>query len=163
RVRELKDRLVGDGVPLRESDAMRVTVDANPLGYSGHELAGLMRERGAECEMSGERYVVLLFSVVQPESNFARTAEILCGIPRKAPITPSEIPVIRPERVMSPREAFLSRRENVPTESAVGRICAGVYSPCPPCVPTVMPGERISVEAAEVMSRYGTKELLAVI
>ena len=154
RVSGLKRELSAEGIPLCVSDAMRITVDANGMGYTGAELARIMRERGAECEMSGNRYVVLLFSVVQPENDFRRTRDILLSIPRLKPVEPFVIPVIRPDKVMTVREAFLSRKETIPAERAAGRICAGVHSPCPPCVPLVMPGERISKELADVLSGY---------
>ena len=152
---ELKERLAAAGIPLRRSDAMRVTVDANAMGYTGVELARLMRERGAECEMSGSRYAVLLFSAVQPERDFARVGDILCGIPRKPELPPLTIQVIQPERALSPREAFLAEKETLPVAEAVGRVCADIRSPCPPCVPLVMPGEVISARAAELLELYG--------
>ncbi|MBQ9483606.1 MAG: aminotransferase class V-fold PLP-dependent enzyme [Ruminiclostridium sp.] len=150
-VRTLKEQLTADGAALRDSDAMRITVDANAIGYSGYELAAFMRENGAECEMSGARYVVLLFSVVQPERDFGKVRDILRSIPKKAPVAPERIPVLKPRRALSPREAFFSRKMTVPAEEAVGRICAGVHSPCPPCVPVIMPGETVSEEAAELL------------
>ena len=159
RVSELKERLRADGATLRESDAMRITVDANALGYTGYELAALMRKNGAECEMSGMRYVVLLFSVVQPEGDFAKTAEILHNIPRRSLLTPKIVPVFRPERRLSPREAYLSEKATVPAAEAVGRICAGVCSPCPPCVPVVMPGELVGEAEAKFLADCGVKKM----
>ena len=64
---------------------------------------------------------------------------------------------------MLSREAYFSRSETVTTEKAVGRICAGVVSPCPPCVPVVMPGEIISEKAAGLLKKFGIAEIRAVI
>jgi arginine/lysine/ornithine decarboxylase len=155
RVNELKKELAGGGIPLRKSDAMRIVIDANAAGYTGAEYAQLLREAGAECEMGGERYTVLLFSVVQPAGDFGKLRDIVLSLPRKAPLPPRDIPVLRPERVMPLREAYLSPSVPVPVSEAAGKICADIQSPCPPCVPLVMPGERISPEAAAVMERYG--------
>ena len=159
----LKRTLAADGVALRESDAMRITIDANALGYTGYELAALMRENGAECEMSGMRYVVLLFSVVQPEHDFERTAEILRDIPRKTPLAPKTAPVFRPERKLSPREAYFAAKKSVPVMQSVGRICAEVCSPCPPCVPVVMPGELIGEEEAKFLADCGVEKMPTVL
>ncbi len=159
----LKERLSGMGFILRKSDPMRITVDACAAGYSGDGLAELLREKGAECEMSDGRYVVLLFSVAQPEGDFKRLEEIFASVAVREPIQPPCYPVIKPERVMLPREAYFSRSETVPTEKAVGRICAGVVSPCPPCVPVVMPGEIISEEAAGLLKKFGIEEIRTVI
>lgn len=163
RVRDLKNELAEERIPMRKSDDMRITIDANALGYTGAEYAELMRRNGIECEMGGERYTVLLFSVAQPAADILRTSETIRKIPRKAPIAPRNIPVIISEPVMSPREAYLSRTEVTPVEATAGRICAEIKSPCPPCVPIVMPGERITGETAEIMKRYGIDALKTIV
>lgn len=162
RVSELKTALEGTGVKLRRSDAMRITVDANAAGYTGFDYAEIMRQKGAECEMSGERYVVLLFSAVQPESDFERVYDILRSIPQREPIKPLPVPVIRPEKVMSCRESYFSPKREVPVSASADMICADIVSPCPPCVPVVMPGELITEEAAAVMKRYGIDSIRTV-
>jgi len=163
RVRELKNELAEEKLPLRESDDMRITMDANALGYTGAEYADILRRNGVECEMGGERYTVLLFSAVQPAADIVRTAEAIRKIPRRTPTAPRNIPVIISETVMSPREAYLARTRITPTELSVGRICADIKSPCPPCVPVVMPGERITRDTAEIMKRYGISELKTIV
>lgn len=159
RIGKLKKDLSENGIPLRDSDAMRITVDANVLGYTGYELARMLRERGAECEMSGNRYVVLLFSAVQPERDLSRIRGIMLSIPLSAPISAAVIPVVRPERRTAPRDAFLSQKERVTADGAVGRTCAAVTAPCPPCVPLVMPGEPVSAHCAELLRLYGAERL----
>ena len=155
RVAELKKMLSAQGITLRKSDAMRVTVDANAMGYTGYELAEKIRQNGAECEMSGDRYVVLLFSTVQPEHDLERTVEVFSSVPVMTAIPPREIPVMAPEKRLTIREAMFTASEVLPTRNAAGRICAGIYSPCPPCVPLVMPGEIITGKAAELLCCWG--------
>lgn len=162
-VSRLKGRLTEMGFVLRKSDPMRITLDACEAGYTGEELAELLRERGAECEMNDGRYVVLLFSAAQPPGDFLRLEGIFGKITVRSAIEPPCYPVIKPRAVMPPREAYFSRSESVAAEKSAGRICAGVISPCPPCVPVVMPGEIISPEAAELLKRFGVKEIRVVI
>jgi len=64
---------------------------------------------------------------------------------------------------MSIRSAALSPHEEIPTENAVGRICASVTVPCPPAVPVVVSGELISEEAAAIMKDFGIQTVKAVI
>jgi arginine decarboxylase len=52
------------------------------------------------------------------------------------------------ENVMTPRDAFFARVEQVPVEDAVGRVAAEMVSPYPPGVPVLAPGELISQEAS---------------
>ncbi len=159
RVRALKKELSDAGVPLRESDGMRITIDAAAMGYTGEKLGELLRRRNIECEMCAGRYCVMLFSVVQPEGDFAVLSRIMRDIPRRESITIPEVPVIMPEMAIEPRAAYFSPKRTVPVTEAVGRICAGIGSPCPPCVPVLMPGEVISRQAAEIMLHYGVAEI----
>ena len=163
RVKRLKHELAAARIMLHESDDMRVTADAYAMGYTGGELADILRKNRIECEMSGNRYVVLLFSVVQPEEDISRVYDVLCRIPKRSPLHPRNIPVIRPETVMLPRKAYFSRKITLPVNEAVGRVCAGISSPCPPCVPIVMPGEVISRDAADALMTFGVSEIDAVL
>lgn len=155
----LKEALKRLGFTLKESDPLRITLDAAAFGYSGQALADALRKGGAECEMSDERYTVLLFSAVQEEKDFSRLWKIFSDIPRKPPIAIPPHKLLKPKAVLTPREALFSERETVGIENSVGRICAEIVSPCPPCVPLVMPGERIDGDCIEELSRYGVTEL----
>lgn len=155
----LKEELKRLGYTLKKSDALRITVDAAAFGYTGQALSALLRESGAECEMSDERYTVLLFSAVQPREDFPRLSEIFSGIPQKPPITIPAHKILKPKAVLTPREALFSEKKTEKTENAEGRICAEIVSPCPPCVPLVMPGERIDGDCVEELLRYGVREI----
>ena len=55
---------------------------------------------------------------------------------------------------MSIREAMFSPRETLPTDLAVGRVLADACVSCPPAVPVIIAGERITPQAAECMKYY---------
>ena len=63
-----------------------------------------------------------------------------------------------PEKACSIREAMFSPRKTVPADQAVGRILADACVSCPPAVPVVIAGERITRQAAECMKYYGITE-----
>ena len=54
-----------------------------------------------------------------------------------------------------PRQALLRESKPVPLSQAVGHIAAGSACPCPPGVPVVMPGERITKNLTEFLYSYG--------
>ena len=162
-VSRLKTTLKALGYTLYDSDPMRITISAADHGYTGFELAQELRRRGAECEMSDEQYVVLLFSVSQPPQDFERLKRILEEIPKRSPIYAVPHAMLKPQTAVSVREALFSRHEKVGLRDSVGRICGEVFSPCPPCVPLVMPGEIIDAECAEELARYGADEIDAVV
>lgn len=158
-VKNLKKQLTDKGCTLRNSDAMRITIDAEAYGYNGNELAQLLREKGAECEMSDEKYVVLLFSVSQAKEDFERLNSIMSDIPQNPPVTAEKHIILKPEKVFSAREAYFSRKVTVKATKADGRVCAGIHCPCPPCVPLVMTGERIDEKCIAELEGYGVADI----
>ncbi|MBD5105118.1 MAG: aminotransferase class V-fold PLP-dependent enzyme [Ruminococcaceae bacterium] len=161
-VKRLKSALAEIGYTLKESDPMRITIDANAYGYSGFALSEELRKRGITAEFSDIRYTVLLFSTAQPLTDFTRIFEAAKNITLLSSV-PS-VPVSLPESVfaMSPREAFFSLTEWVPVEKSVNRICADINTPCPPCVPLAAAGEVITAQTAEMLKLYGVKNIKVV-
>lgn len=51
--------------------------------------------------------------------------------------------VVRPEMIMTPRDAFFSPGVHVPATNAIGRIAKEAVVHCPPGIPVLLPGERI--------------------
>lgn len=155
----LKQRLTALGFTLRKSDPLRVTINARAWGWSGNEFAAFLRAHGAECEMADENYVVLLFSAITTPDDCQRAELSLELIPRRAAQPLVEYPVIRPKQESSIREAVFAKQHSVPVEEANGKVCGGIQVACPPCIPIVMPGERIDGEAVEALKLYGVKSV----
>ena len=158
----LKERLSLKGIRVKDSDEMRITIDANSQGYSGYDFAEELRKSGIECEMSDDRYVVLLFSVVQPMEDFDKIYDVLTHMRKKFAIVPEERKIIKPKSVIAPRKAFFSITEIVETAAALGKVCAAVACPCPPCIPVVMPGEVITADIIRVLEGYGVEKIRVV-
>jgi arginine/lysine/ornithine decarboxylase len=62
--------------------------------------------------------------------------------------------------VMNPRAAFFAKSEYVSPQSAEGRIAAECFAPCPPGLPVIIPGQRITKES---LSLCGKPEFKVVI
>ncbi len=161
-IKNLKLKLAQLGYTLKESDLMRITFDAPPYGYSGAGLAAELRKRGVESEFSDDRYTVLLFSADQPIEDFRKVIEAAEGIKLLQPFLSDSISVIRPEAVIEPGEAIFSPAETVPLKKALGRVCADINTPCPPCVPVVMAGEVIDEDSLGALYRYGVEGIRVV-
>lgn len=153
-VAQLKSDLTEAGYVLRKSDPLRITIDTRAHGYSGFEFAALLRAEGVECEMADENYAVLLFSAITTVDDCIRAFTALSLIAQRAPLQPVKYPVIRPKKEMPIRKAVFSPHKTVPLEQAVGEVCGAVMHHCPPCIPLLMPGEKIDSEAAEALSLY---------
>ena len=158
-VGELKYRLTVSGIPMLDSDPLRITINARECGLSGFEYADALRENGVECEMADENRVVLLFSAATTTEDCER-AEMGClFVPMRPPQPPVKFPAIRPKIEMPPWEALYKPRKIVPIDKASGEVCAAFESTCPPGVPLVMPGELLDNSTVEALKLHGVKSV----
>ena len=54
---------------------------------------------------------------------------------------------------------MLAPRETVPAAEALGRVCGLPTVGCPPAIPIVVAGERITAQAMELFARYGVENV----
>ena len=150
RLDELKAKLMGQGIPVRPGEPMKLVVDGWAAGCSGYELADLLRRSGVEPEYADPDEVVLMYSADVADSDFQRVEAAFSGFRPGTGRLPAVLPVPG-ERVLSPRAAMLSPWEEIPVQEAAGRICAGAAVSCPPAIPIAVSGERITAEAVALM------------
>lgn len=142
-------RFIGD-------DPLHLTICA-----AGNDLAGRLRAQNVECEYADSTRIVLLLSPVMSEDDFLRlTAALSACTPHPAAVPPA-LPAL-PEQAVPMREAALSTWEIIPVEKAVGRICGPVQVPCPPAVPILVSGERITQDWLDLMRFYGIESLTVI-
>lgn len=156
RVEALRERLRGLGVPVAASDPLRVTVAAHEAGYTGFELAELLRAQSAEPEFADPDWLVLMFTPDNPARDYERVEAAFAGFSPRLPRAPLPMPEAG-EACMSPRDALLAARERVSTGRCAGRIMASAAVTCPPAVPIAVMGERITPAQANLMARYGVE------
>ena len=156
----LSDRLV-----FAESEPFHITVKAAESGYSGTELAELLRNNGVECEYADEELLVLLMSPFSSAGDYGRLRAALdsavSGASRYKKEKKSFLRKL-PKMACSIREAAFAPAEEIAAEDAEGRICASVKVPCPPAVPIAVSGEIIDRDCIEVFRDYGIKTVLVV-
>ncbi len=141
------------------SDPLRIVVRTAGRGYTGRQVAELLRWQGIECEFADLYSVVLMATPENPSSVIDFLCKALRAIPKKEALDVREASLPLPERVMTPREAMLSPREIIRADMAVGRICASPALSCPPAVPLAVAGEVISPECAALLGEYGIEFL----
>ena len=151
----LKRRLEARGFALRGEEPLKITLAPKGFGYTGDHLHDLLRERGIECEFSDPDFLVMMVAPATGEDGLARLEDALAAVPRKAPIPEEAPPLPRAERALGLREAMLSPAEILPAENSAGRILADPCVSCPPAVPIVLIGERITPEAIRCFRYYG--------
>ena len=153
RIEELKKNLADCGWELAGTEPMKITLSTKAYGYTGHEVASYLAEKGVVCEFADPDYVVLMPGASTEQEAFERLQMLLAGLKRKPAIT-EKPPARTPGRAeLTLREAILSPYETVPAAESLWRILATPSVSCPPAVPVCACGERID-EAALALFRY---------
>ena len=162
RVDAIKHRLAAAGIPVLASEPLKLVLDAPRYGYTGTQLASLLRDAVVECEFADADVLVLMASPDNSEEELARLQSVLLQIPPKSPIASLPLVLPRAERALSVRAAILSAQETLPTAEACGRICAAPTVSCPPAVPILVSGERIEDAHIALLCRYGIETISVV-
>ena len=118
-------------------------------GYTGAELAAILRENGIEPEMTAEDYVLLMTGAGDTAEMTRRLTDVCGSIAERDSgnsRTAVHLPV--PEKVLAPWMASGMPWENAAPADAAGRICAESVMAYPPGIPLLVPGERITAELA---------------
>lgn len=156
-INQLKEDLHKKGYTVVGNEPTKVTIAAKTYGYTGIELADILRQKGIECEFADPDYLVLMLT---PEISEAipYIKEVLVNIGKKEPILVSPPSFANAEAVVSVREAMLSPSETVDVGDSIDRILAAATVGCPPAVPIVVSGEKINSRCIECFEYYGIKK-----
>lgn len=149
--------------PEGECDPIRLTLRTLEAGIPGTDAAEHFRSFGVEPEYADIAQVVLIATPFNSEQDFQRVENAICALPLGKEMfgTLPALPSL-PPMLLTPREALFSSTEQVSLAQSVGRIAAETACPCPPGVPVVMPGEKITDEIAEFLRGYGIFSLKVV-
>lgn len=163
RVEKLKAALAEDGWRLCGNEKLKLTLLPKGRGYRGEELAALLEQNKIFCEFSDPDHLVLMFSPETTEQDLHALLDALRRLPKRQPISELPPPLPRSEQVLSHREAMLCPWETVPIAESLGRILASPSVSCPPAIPILVCGERISEEAIRLFRYYGIESCDVVI
>ena len=154
-IRAFRETLLQHGYTLYGTEPLKVTIEAKPFGYTGIQLAELLRRQNIEAEYADPDHLVLMLSPETDMDDLNRLEKVLCSIPKKAPISEAPPGFMRGTKVLGIREAMLSASEVLPVGQCVGRVVAVPTVGCPPAVPILVCGERIDAHALECFGYYG--------
>ncbi|MBQ7793930.1 MAG: aminotransferase class I/II-fold pyridoxal phosphate-dependent enzyme [Clostridia bacterium] len=138
--------------PEGEVDRARVVFGLSGYELSGYEAEQILRERyNIDVEMSDRYNVVCIVTPTNTREEidllFRAAEEIVRDVGYRNEPTYPEPP--RPKTVMTPREAFWSKGENVGLTDAVGRVSRANVSAYPPGIAIIAAGEEITEEIAD--------------
>ncbi len=152
KVDSLRNLLNENGWETLESDPLKLTVLTK-----GTDFAEKLRISGIECEYEDPDYTVMMFTPETDDDTYKKVVDAAgkCG----KNITSENLHMPVPEKCMEISEAIFGDNEEIDIESSVGRIVADTSVGCPPAVPVLVSGEKITADAVKVMQYYGIEKI----
>ena len=158
----LKARLAAHGYGLAGEEPLKLTLCPKSFGYTGTEIAGILERHGMYPEFYDPDHVVLMLTPYNDTDELNRLEMVLCGLPRKAPVTAVPPSAPRPVPVLTPRQAILSESETLPIAQCLNRVSAAAAISCPPAIPLAVCGERIDRQVLDCFWYYGITHCVVV-
>ena len=162
KIDDLKKQLANIGFLLVGDEKLKLTITPKSHGYTGGELAAILKANGIVCEMSDPDHVVMMFTPEIDEDSLARLGSALFSIERREPITTMPPTIPQCERAVNIRQAMLSPSREVKVSDACGEILATPSVSCPPAVPILVCGELINSDSIKCFEYYGIDKISVV-
>ncbi len=157
-IAEFKKNLEAIGFSFYGDEPMKLTIYARKYGYTGTEIAETLAENNIFCEFSDPDYIVLMPTPETTRQEFEKLESVFNKIPQKAALNINAPEFAEPQKAMSVREAILSPSQTLPVEKCENEILSDITVGCPPAVPILICGERITKEALKCFEYYGVTE-----
>ena len=135
-------------------DPTRLVIDVRGLGLTGWQGAAELAKLGMMAEMADLCRVVLILTVMDDEARLDALYQAFenLAMQRRSGATAAVQCVAMPEHpqpVMTIRQAWLSKTEEIALAQSIGRVAAEPFGAYPPGVALAMPGEAITAAAVE--------------
>lgn len=154
------EHLAGAGTGLHQLDETKLLIGTAGLAADARDVvARLNLVHGVQPELSGAGHVLCITTIGNTDTDMDRLVSGFAEVAKHAGIRPqgqrteliADLLAVRPEAVLTPREAFFAADEAVPLSRASGRTAAEAVTPYPPGIPLVMPGELLSTEVIDLL------------
>lgn len=134
-------------------DPTKVTVNTKSIGMTGFEVEEILnRKYNIEIELSDSSNILLFVTPGIGNDEIEKLLDALRNISRERRKPKKERWISSPnipEMVVSPKEAFLRKKELIPIKESMGRVAGNIVSSYPPGLPILVPGEKISEEIVD--------------
>jgi arginine/lysine/ornithine decarboxylase len=155
-----REHLRGPGSGFFDLDATKIVLRVDRLRMTGYEFQRALNEaHGVQPELGGATHVLFISTLANDDRDFdrlVRAVEAVAGAARRGGgggdvggLAAAALPDGLPPVVTTPREAFYARAEPVAFADTEGRVSAEVVTPYPPGIPSLMPGEQVTLAVLE--------------
>ena len=158
KVLEVKNKLINFGVTIKNSEPLKIVIDAKKCGYTAFELNELLLKNGVVVEFYDEDYLTLMVTPFNKKSDYKKLIKAFKNFTPKKEIEKVNLS-FNAEKVLSPKQAYLLDKERVKVEDANGKILADISYSCPPAVPIAIIGERIDSEIINALKYYKVEQV----
>lgn len=147
-------------------DPLKVTLWLPRTGVDGVALGSALWQSGHGVEAADADTLVITMSLADDDAFVAEVTDTLRSAiealrgPARPP-APAAMWRVEPVVAMSPRDAYFAPRRRVALTDAAGLVSAEQFTPYPPGVPLVAPGELITQEIIEAIGVAGRSTRVA--
>jgi len=134
-------------------DPTRMVISLRELGISGYEASRLLaREYDIYVEMADAYNIVVVLPLGVTREEAGELVHALADISSKVPGTAINVdkPLLAvprlPKQILTPRQAWLSRRRQIRLTDSAGLVSAELVAVQPPGIAAIYPGEEITPE-----------------
>lgn len=144
---------------IKEIDTTRLIISARKLGVTGFDLKNILFEDyDCDLELSDFINVLAIVTYANTKEDIDRLINALKEFAEtkrggKELKNETFLPAL-PDRALSPREAFFSKKKIIPWEDARGKIAGEMIAPYPPGIPVIYQGEIVSDEVWSYIESY---------
>ena len=127
-------------------DLTKITVNFSDIGYTGHEAECFLRSKGITVEFADKSNVLFLITYADTITGINMAVQALRELAARSreTLTRLSLSLPEPQILLTPRQAFFSKRGVKLLSEARGFIAAEEVTFYPPGIPVLLPGERIS-------------------
>ena len=152
---KLKNRLHVCGFDLLGSEPLKLSICPLSYGYTGYDLADILKKNGFIPEFFDRDCIVLMVSAKTSLEDLYKLESILTSLPKKNAILKEELVFKAPLVKMPIKKAAFSKKERIPLENALYRVFGDVQVSCPPAVSPIVCGEVIDENIINLLKYYG--------
>ena len=158
--RELKEMQHLEILQTKEFDRSKFIISTRNADITSGELYEiLLKKYHLQMEMKAGTYVLAMTTVGDTEEGFNRMKQALFDIDRSCHVKEKNIPVELPQLPLAYTNGEINEKkqnneEILPWQEAVGKIATEYAYVYPPGIPLVVPGERMTQEAVNVLDLY---------
>ncbi len=165
-VDDLKVQLSKMDINILDTEPLKLVIDCKAMNINAEQIAEALRSKKIEVEFCDKDYIVFMFSlqITFEKINMLKNALIDIFNNRKLYLKQhqEDLKIEKGEGVLSIKNAMFSLQEKISIKDAENRICANLSVACPPAIPIVISGEKITKEHIKLFEYYDIQEVFVV-